>query len=245
VANTWHDDQSENWRWKEVESHNDHNGKILDMAAGVGTFLLYGLHQGYDVYGVEPEQWKLDYIRMKIEEKKYPQWYENRVIQAIGEDLPFPDNTFDFITSYQTLEHVQNVEKCFDEMLRVLKPGGKLKINAPDYRCWYEPHYLLPFMPKMNLTLAKIYLKCLARPVSGLTTLKWTTTPEILSYIKKYDNVTYIDLTELYKERAINEIRQTKSLPNFIARLIYKLRQLKFIFRREKNINLVIRKSLT
>lgn len=242
VCSIWHDDQNKHWRWNEVELHNDHHGKILDMAAGVGTFLLYGLHQGYDIYGVEPEQWKLDYIRLKIQENQYPHWYSDRIIQASGEELPFPDNSFDLITSYQTLEHVQDVEKCISEMLRVLKPGGKLKINAPDYRCWYEPHYLLPFMPRMNRTLAKIYLSCLGKPVAGLATLKWITTPEIISYIEKYDDVTYIELTGLYKEKEISEIGKRNHLPRFIARVVYSFKQLKFVFRREKYINLVIKK---
>ncbi|WP_409934862.1 methyltransferase domain-containing protein [Rheinheimera sp. MMS21-TC3] len=27
-------------------------------------------------------------------------------MQAIGESIPFPDNHFDYVTSYQTIEHV-------------------------------------------------------------------------------------------------------------------------------------------
>ncbi|WP_219925286.1 methyltransferase domain-containing protein [Aeromonas veronii] len=36
----------------------------------------------------------------------------------------FEDNTFDVVTTYQTLEHVQDVAACIDELIRVAKPGG-------------------------------------------------------------------------------------------------------------------------
>ncbi|WNO61813.1 hypothetical protein [Rheinheimera sp. MMS21-TC3] len=52
ICAIWHNDRNKHWRWNEVEQYDDHKGKILDMAAGVGTFLLYGLHQGYDIYGI-------------------------------------------------------------------------------------------------------------------------------------------------------------------------------------------------
>ena len=57
IASRWHNDKQKNGepeynRWKQVEHYNDHKGKILDMACGVGTFLFQGLHRGYDVWGV-------------------------------------------------------------------------------------------------------------------------------------------------------------------------------------------------
>ena len=127
IANIWHDDKEYYQRWQEAEKFGDHTGKILDMSCGVGTFAFHGLRKGYDVYGIEPENWKLEYIKLKIKEQNLPKIWEQRFIKGIGENLPFKDDTFDYIITYQTLEHVQNLEKCIDEMIRVLKNGGKLK----------------------------------------------------------------------------------------------------------------------
>lgn len=242
VATNWHDDKADNWRWREVELHQDQRGKILDMAAGVGTFVFYGLHKGYDVYGVEPEAWKLDYIKRKIATNHYPDWYNDRIVQGFGETLPFADNYFDYVTSYQTLEHVQDTGKCIDEMLRVLKPGGKLKLHAPDYRSWFEPHYLLPFLPTMNRTLAKLYLMLLGRPLSGLDTLNWTTTPKLLQHLNRHPDVSYIDLAQLYTQRKILKIQQKYKVPSVLAKLIYTLCNTR-VFKEEKHINLVVKKS--
>jgi ubiquinone/menaquinone biosynthesis C-methylase UbiE len=46
-------------------------------------------------------------------------------LQADAENLPFPDDLFDFVYSNEVLHHSENTEKCLKEVLRVLKPKGK------------------------------------------------------------------------------------------------------------------------
>jgi SAM-dependent methyltransferase len=43
-----------------------------------------------------------------------------------GEHLPFAEGSFDIITSYDVFEHVHDLDRVFDECMRVLKPGGRL-----------------------------------------------------------------------------------------------------------------------
>ena len=245
IANIWHDDKEYYQRWQEAEKFGDHTGKILDMSCGVGTFAFHGLRKGYDVYGIEPENWKLEYIKLKIKEQNLPKIWEQRFIKGIGENLPFKDDTFDYIMTYQTLEHVQNLEKCIDEMIRVLKNGGKLKIHAPDYDSFYEPHYHLIFFPKMNKKLASIYLKILRRPTIGLNTLNWTTSKSILKILNKYENIEIINLSELYKNRKIEFIKSKYSLPKFISKILVNLIYYKKVYlaQEEKHINIVVKKG--
>jgi hypothetical protein len=73
VTNNWYDDQSNyDGRWKIIGDRVPRVGRILDMAAGCGTFALYGLHNRYDVWGVEPEEWKREYYKRKIVASNYP-----------------------------------------------------------------------------------------------------------------------------------------------------------------------------
>ena len=46
---------------------------------------------------------------------------------------PFDDNTFDLIEASQVLEHVDNLRGVMKELARILKPGGKLKIDVPHF----------------------------------------------------------------------------------------------------------------
>lgn len=42
--------------------------------------------------------------------------------------LPFVENTFDLITAFETIYFWPDIEHCFDEVKRVLKPGGQFVI---------------------------------------------------------------------------------------------------------------------
>ncbi|MCX5705966.1 MAG: methyltransferase domain-containing protein [Candidatus Omnitrophica bacterium] len=46
-------------------------------------------------------------------------------LQADAENLPFINDSFDFVYSNGVLHHSENTERCIKEVLRVLKPGGK------------------------------------------------------------------------------------------------------------------------
>ncbi len=185
VTEDWFNDtRNYDGRWQIISQRLHPVGKVLDMAAGCGTFVLFGLHHHYDVWGVEPEDWKRDYFHQKVIASGYPTEFGDRILPGKGEALPFEANSFDLVTSYQTLEHVQSVEMCLQEMLRVLKPGGVLYLKCPDYNCWFEPHYHLPFLPQMNRTLASAYVTALGRPTLGLQTLQWTTEKGIVQILQ-------------------------------------------------------------
>jgi SAM-dependent methyltransferase len=50
-----------------------------------------------------------------------------------GENLPWDDDTFDLVTSYDVFEHVHVLEDVFDQCMRVLKPGGRLLAIFPPF----------------------------------------------------------------------------------------------------------------
>lgn len=47
-------------------------------------------------------------------------------VKGYAEELPFLDDSFDIVFSRLAFHHFTNVDKAFSEMVRVLKPGGKL-----------------------------------------------------------------------------------------------------------------------
>lgn len=59
---------------------------------------------------------------------------------AAAEALPYPANKFDTILSHEVLEHVQDDRKAVQEMVRVLKPGGRVVIFAPNRWYPFETH---------------------------------------------------------------------------------------------------------
>jgi ubiquinone/menaquinone biosynthesis C-methylase UbiE len=73
---------------------------------------------------------------------------EVEFLEGVGERLPFPDNSFDVVTSYDVLEHVENVHLVLKESRRVLKPGGTFYAVFPPF---YHPtgSHLDGFVSKM------------------------------------------------------------------------------------------------
>ena len=54
------------------------------------------------------------------------------VLQSGGEHLPFADASFDMAVSVWVLEHLEAPEKVFEEVARVLKPGGHFIFLTPN-----------------------------------------------------------------------------------------------------------------
>jgi SAM-dependent methyltransferase len=57
--------------------------------------------------------------------------YDSTDVLAVGEVLPFRDASFDAVISIAVLEHVRDPFRCAAELVRVLKPGGRLLAAVP------------------------------------------------------------------------------------------------------------------
>jgi SAM-dependent methyltransferase len=61
------------------------------------------------------------------------------VVRGDATRLPMPDSQFDLAVSYDVLEHIEDDAGVAEEMMRVLKPGGRVLIAVPaDPRLWSE-----------------------------------------------------------------------------------------------------------
>jgi len=147
------------------------------------------------------------------------------------------------VTSHQTLEHVQNLEQCVHEMLRVTRPGGVIQIHCPDYLGTFEGHYELPWLPLFPRPLAKIYLRWQGRPTRGLDTLQYTTKGWIQRIIRKAEQeygwkTRTLDLHVHEFETALKR----RSIPNVpgLYTLVRMRRALRRLFRVGESLNLLV-----
>ena len=74
-------------------------------------------------------------------------------------DLPFAGESFDVAVCSQVYEHVPDARRMFDEIYRVLVPGGVCYLTANNRLRLMEPHYRLPLLSVMPRRWAHRYLR--------------------------------------------------------------------------------------
>jgi SAM-dependent methyltransferase len=106
------------------------SGLALVNGCGVGMYLHHLGESIQDIYGLDIE---LD----RLQEAKQD---DSRVVNAAGEHLPFPSESFDLVLSHEVLEHVQDDAAAVREMVRVLRPGGRIVLFCPNRGYPFETH---------------------------------------------------------------------------------------------------------
>lgn len=95
--------------------------KVLDLGCGEGKALsLWGVSVADSVVGVDVDESSLAIARSRFPGRTY--------IHAAGEDLPFPDRSFDRIVSSVAVPYM-NIPKALSELYRVLTSGGSVGIS--------------------------------------------------------------------------------------------------------------------
>lgn len=117
------------WRRKAIKQLKALQPKnILDVATGTGDVAILAekmLHP-IKITGIDISEGMLDIGRRKIGDLGLQKKIE--LLQGDSETIGFADNSFDAITVAFGVRNFQNLEKGLSEMLRVLRPGGKLVV---------------------------------------------------------------------------------------------------------------------
>jgi len=95
---------------------------VLDVATGTGAVARNAARlvgPTGRVFGVDPSRGMLGEARKS---------FHGPLTRGVAQQLPFADDTFDFVTMGIALRHVSDLVAAFREYCRVLKPGGRLWI---------------------------------------------------------------------------------------------------------------------
>jgi len=129
-------------------------GRLLDVGCGNGRYLRTMRSLGWQVEGVELNRQSAEFCR-------------STGLSVHNGDLAsaqFPSASFDVITARHVIEHIPTPQRFMAELARLLKPGGSLVVETPNFSSlgwalfgtkWYAtgiPYHLMLFSPE-NLAL--------------------------------------------------------------------------------------------
>lgn len=103
------------------------SGSILEIGTGKGYMAITLARMGLNFTTIDISTEEQEFARQNIRYLKLEKFVDFRIENA--EALNFHDDSFDIVLSVNTLHHLKNPFKVIDEMLRVLKAGGRIILS--------------------------------------------------------------------------------------------------------------------
>jgi 2-polyprenyl-3-methyl-5-hydroxy-6-metoxy-1,4-benzoquinol methylase len=123
--------------FSKIEKYTGTKGKLLDVGCGTGILMEVAKERGWKVYGQEISTFAVEYCRGKgfeVYDKPLP-------------ELNLPENSFDLITLFDVIAHIEDPVSCISVCSKLLKPGGHLVIKTPEH-----PPYLFLLANLLSFT---------------------------------------------------------------------------------------------
>jgi SAM-dependent methyltransferase len=118
---------------KHLKERFDLSASVLDVACGRGEHAAAFLELGLDVWCVDMSPAAAQFLKTRNTRLG--------IADLLTEPIPYADEQFDVVFCKSFIEHV-NADRLMGEMMRVLKPGGKLIVLTVDWWYSYRMHYI-------------------------------------------------------------------------------------------------------
>jgi ubiquinone/menaquinone biosynthesis C-methylase UbiE len=178
------------------------NGTVLEAGTGTG----YGLEELSKSAGKIVSIDKVDVSKM-VDTSKYSHVYLKQMKFPPLKEIE--DNSFDFVISFQVIEHIKNDRYFLKEVLRVLKPAGKFMVTTPNRLASLtrNPFHIREYTPQQFDDLLNKYFEKIERyGVFG--------NEKIMEY---YNN----NRSSVEKITRFDVLKMQEWMPRFLLRLPY------------------------
>jgi len=131
--------------------------RVLDLGCGTGEFTVRMNLLGFETTGIDVDSKVLGMAKILAMENGLP---ENIFVKAHRGSLPFAENSFDIVTMFSVLEHVDDqtlISQLLPELKRICR--GVVYMIAPNRLKVSDDHTSLRFVSWMPKRLAELYIK--------------------------------------------------------------------------------------
>lgn len=165
---------------KLLESFTPLNGKkLLEIGSGFGINLATWIKRyALDGYGTERDaEGFSSSLKASLELFAANGLDPERIIRVTDDHLPFEDASFDIVYAGNVLEHTEVPLRVLEEGVRVLRPGGILHAEVPNYLSYFEGHYLVPQPPLIWRWMLPQWVRLLGRDPAFAYTMRTEINP--------------------------------------------------------------------
>jgi len=131
------------------------NARVLDLGAGMGGFAVAMQRAGYSIFAFDYNFAYCEIARTRA--KRYA--LNLSALVGAGEALPFAKASFDIVTCWDVLEHVQEPTHLLSEIARVLNDKGVAFMTVINRFALVDPHYHLRFVNYLPRSLGEKYIE--------------------------------------------------------------------------------------
>jgi len=166
------------------------HARILDIGCGLGVYVRKFREFSDEVYGID-----IDPKRLREGARTTP-----GLMLAVGEHLPFRGDTFDLVVLNEVIEHVQDDRATITEALRILRPGGRIAIYAPNRLYPFETH---------GIYLGKRFI------FGNIPLINWLPNPlrnRLVPHARAY---TKTGIRRMWRGQRVNVLAETYVYPGF------------------------------
>ena len=171
--------------------------RVLDWGAGIGYFLETARERGWEVYGTEYTEQAVAICREK----------GITMFQGPLSAVEMPENSFDLITSFEVIEHINNPLEEMARITRLLKPGGLFYCTTPnfnsllryylkdDYNVITYPEHLSYYTPDTlhrllrDAGLKRIFMKSTGLSITRFKKSRKTSEEELISPVSTDERI--------------------------------------------------------
>lgn len=192
--------------------------KILDIGCGAEAPLSFYLSsRGAKVYAGDFQEETVKSAKLFAKKAK--------ITKFSAENLPFKDNSFDFVYLLDVLEHIKNPARALSEAVRVAKKNAKIFIEFSPYYAYPTGHHLYGLgFPKGFLPF-QIIPKKISRKIILNTKLNTKDTPEFLYW--QFSNLNKLSICEF--RIIINKLNARKVREDFFISLPHGEAKINFV----------------
>jgi 2-polyprenyl-3-methyl-5-hydroxy-6-metoxy-1,4-benzoquinol methylase len=178
--------------------------KVADIGCGAGTQSILWAQAGHQVFSIDINA---DLIRLATERAASARVLVT-FLTGSADALPWGAGEFDVCIVPELLEHVENWERCLDEVCRIVKPRGYLFLTTTNRLCPKQQEFTLPayswypsWLKRRCLQLARTTRKEWVE-YAQFPAVNWFSPSELAAELKRrgYSSLDRFDLIALRSE---------------------------------------------